>query len=103
MATAANPYAGSLADRDPLSVLNATPSRLRETAARLGAADLEQSLAPGKWSARKIICHLADCEIAFGYRWRQVAAQPRHAIQPFDQDLWAAQYDSLSANAARYV
>ena len=100
MATAANPYAGSLADRDPFSVLNATPSRLRETAARLGTADLEQSLAPGKWSARKIICHLADCEIAFGYRWRQVAAQPKHAIQPFDQDLWAAQYDSLPANEA---
>ncbi|HEY6991523.1 MAG TPA: DinB family protein [Bryobacteraceae bacterium] len=100
METAANPYAGSLAGRDPFSVLQSTPARLREVAARLGAAGLEASLAPGKWDARKIICHLADCEIAFGYRWRQVAVQPKHAIQTFDQDLWAAQYDSLSANEA---
>jgi uncharacterized damage-inducible protein DinB len=100
MATAANPYAGSLADRDPVSVLKATPGRLREAAARLGTGGLEESLAPGKWSARKIVCHLADCEIAFGYRWRQVAAQPHHMLQTFDQDLWAAQYDSLAANEA---
>ena len=100
MATAANPYAGSLANRDPLSVLQATSGRLRAVTARLGTGGLEQSLAPGKWSAGKIICHLADCEIGFGYRWRQVAAQPHHAIQTFDQDLWAAQYDSLSAKEA---
>jgi hypothetical protein len=101
MATAANPYAGNLADCDALSVLKATPGRLRQTAERLGAQGLlEKSVAPGKWSARKIICHLADCEIAFGYRWRQVAAQPHHVMQTFDQDLWAAQYDSLPANEA---
>jgi hypothetical protein len=101
MATAANPYAGNLADRDALGVLNSTPGRLREAAQRLRTQGLlEESVAPGKWSARNIICHLADCEIAFGYRWRQVAAQPHHVIQTFDQDLWAAQYDSLPANEA---
>jgi uncharacterized damage-inducible protein DinB len=100
MATAANPYAGNLADRDPLSVLKATPGRLREVVVRLGPLGLEESMAPGKWSARKVICHLADCEIGFGNRWRQVVAQPRHVIQTFDQDLWAAQYDSLPAGEA---
>ena len=100
MATAANPYAGNLADRDPFSVLTATAGRLREVVRRLGADGLLQSVAPGKWSVGKIICHLADCEIAFGYRWRQVAAQPHHTIQTFDQDLWAAQYDSLPSKEA---
>ena len=47
-----------------------------------------------------MICHLADCEIAFGYRWRQVAAQPGHVIQTFDQDLWATQYDTLDSKQA---
>jgi uncharacterized damage-inducible protein DinB len=100
MATAANPYAGPLADRDPLPVLNETPGRLKEARDRLGAAGLEKSLAPGKWSVGKIFCHLADCEIAFGYRWRQAAAERHHRVQPFDQDLWAAHYDSLSADRA---
>jgi uncharacterized damage-inducible protein DinB len=100
MATAANPYAGNLGDRDTRSVLQATPGRLRDVVARLGAEGLEQSLAPGKWSAGKIVCHLADCEIAFGYRWRQVAAEPHHTIQTFDQDLWSRQYGSLSAKEA---
>ena len=100
MATAANPYAGNLADHEALSVLTATPARLREVVNRLGADGLLQSVAPGKWRAREIICHLADCEIAFGYRWRQVAAQPHHTIQTFDQDLWAAQYDSLPSKEA---
>lgn len=100
MATAANPYAGNLADRDPVSVLKETPSRLRKTIERLGRTGIEESAAPGKWSARKIVCHLADCEIAFGNRWRQVVAQPGHAIQTFDQDAWAAQYDSLPASEA---
>src|SRR5262245_52586511 len=100
MATIANPYAGPLAGRDPLPVLNETPGRLKEAADRLGAAGLEKSLAPGKWSVGKIFCHLADCEIAFGYRWRQTAAEQYHKIQPIDQDLWAAPYGSLDANQA---
>src|SRR5882757_1760438 len=100
MATAANPYAGYLGGRDPIAVLNETPRRLKQAVERLGATGLEQSWAPGKWSARKIICHLADCEIAFGYRWRQIAAQPHHLIQPFDQDAWAVTYDSLGAEEA---
>jgi uncharacterized damage-inducible protein DinB len=83
-----------------MTVLKATPKRLQELAQQLGPAGLERSWAPGKWSARKVLCHLADCEIAFGYRWRQVVAQPHHLIQPFDQDDWAAGYDSLGAEEA---
>jgi hypothetical protein len=100
MATIANPYANPLAGRDPIPVLNDTPRCLREVAQRLGSKGLEQSLAPGKWSVGKMFCHLADCEIAFGYRWRQTVAEPHHKVQPFDQDLWAGQYGSLSAYRA---
>jgi hypothetical protein len=100
MATATNPYAGFLGDRDAMAVLKETPGRLEELVRRLGTSGLERSWAPGKWKARNIVCHLADCEIAFGYRWRQAAAQPHHLIQTFDQDLWAAGYESLGAEEA---
>ena len=50
------------------------------------------SPAPGKWNAREIVCHLADCEVVFGYRLRQGLAEDFHVIQPFDQDAWASSY-----------
>lgn len=61
---------------------------------------MERSLAPGKWPARAIVCHLADCELAFAFRLRQALAEPHHVIQPLDQDAWAKPYGSLSADAA---
>src|SRR5258708_35038196 len=54
----------------------------------------------GKWSFRQIVCHLADTEIAFGFRLRQALAEPNHIIQPFDQDRWADRYDSYDLASA---
>ncbi len=69
-------------------------------AERLGPDGLERSLAPGKWPARLILCHLADCEAVFAFRLRQALAEPHHVIQPFDQDVWATRYANLDAQAA---
>jgi hypothetical protein len=100
MATIAQPYASLLGSRDPLSVISETSERINAIAGQLGAAGLARSYGPGKWTAHQIICHLADCELTFGYRWRQVAAQPKHLIQPFDQEVWAANYQSLDSKLA---
>ncbi len=95
-----NPYAKFLAERDPLPVITATPGRLSAVLGDLGQDGAERALAPGKWSARKILCHLADTELAFAFRLRQTLAEPHHVIQPFDQDRWADIYDSFEATAA---
>jgi hypothetical protein len=95
-----NPYASFLGGQDPLPVIAATAARLSALAEKLGPKGLERSLAPGKWSARKIICHLADTEVAFAFRLRQAAAEPHHVIQPFDQDKWAASYDAFDTRGA---
>jgi len=100
MATAVNPYAKYLGDRDPLDVLSETPARLQALIEALGPQRMKESYAPGKWPLNTVVCHLADSELAFGYRWRQVVAQPHHIIQPFDQDIWAAHYSSLDPKAA---
>jgi hypothetical protein len=99
MATAFNPYAKNLAGRDPLEVLTETPGRLNSLVKTLGPR-MNESYAPGKWTLNTVVCHLADCELAFGYRWRQVVAQPHHLIQPFDQDAWASHYPALDASNA---
>ena len=98
-----NPYASFLGTRDPKTVISETGARLADLARRLGAQKLERSPAPGKWSPREILCHLADCEIVFATRLRQTLAQPHHMIQPFDQDDWARQYSSFTAEGALAV
>ncbi len=95
-----NPYASFLGDRDPVHIIERTPRTLSEIIAKLHAAGLEWRPAPGKWNAREILCHLADCEIAFAFRLRQTLAESHHVIQPFDQEKWSGRYGGLSASAA---
>ena len=63
-----NPYAEALGERDPVEVIAQTPGRLAQKIEGLSAAEIEARPAPGKWSVREIVAHLADCEIAFGFR-----------------------------------
>ncbi len=100
MATASNPYAQLLGGRDALEVLSETPTRLQTLIDKLGPAGMKESYAPGKWTLNTVVCHLADCELTFGYRWRQVAAQAHHIIQTFDQDAWSTNYAGLDAKLA---
>ena len=95
-----NPYASFLGDRNPIDVIEATSRRLSEVVTTLGPSSLEWRPAPGKWNAREILCHIADCEIAFAFRLRQTLAETNHVMQPFDQEKWAGMYGGLSARAA---
>ncbi len=98
-----NPYASFLGDRDPRQAIAATPERLTALFQQLGAEGAEQVPKPGKWSARQILCHLADCEIVFAFRLRQALAEDDHIIQPFDQDRWAAAYNTFDVASAMAV
>lgn len=97
--SAANPYASQLGNLNAREVMKATPHNLIHLADRLGSGGFDRSYAPGKWTARVILCHLADCEIAFAFRIRQALAEDQHVIQPFDQDAWAHSYGNPSFHA----
>ena len=60
-----------------------------------GAAgpELDFVPAPGKWSVRQILCHLADGEIVAGARFRSILAEDNPLIVGYDQDAWAANLD----------
>jgi len=72
-------------------------------------ADLDRRPAPGKWSAREIVHHLADSEMTSAIRLRRLIAEDRPEIQGYDEEEFARRlfYDrpiehSLSAfKAAR--
>jgi DinB superfamily len=105
MTAVANPYAADIGNLEPRNIIADTAHELIRLEEQLGADGLERSLAPGKWTARMILCHLTDCEIAFGFRLRQALAEPHHVIQPFDQDAWNRRYQdpSMTAHTALQV
>jgi hypothetical protein len=95
-----NPYASFLDEREPIEVIRATPALLENLIQTLDSEALNRVPAPGKWSIREILCHLADVEVAFAFRLRQALAEDHHVIQPFDQDKWAASYSLYEPSAA---
>ena len=49
--------------------------------------------APGKWSIRQILAHLADAELVGAHRFRQVLAEDSPTLIAFDQEAWARNLD----------
>jgi hypothetical protein len=95
-----NPYASQLGNQDPIQVLSRTAPELARISQTLGSARINQPPAPGKWSPREVLIHLADAELAFGFRYRQALGEENHTVQPFDQDLWAKSYSAYDAKQA---
>jgi DinB superfamily len=83
-----NPYGADLGDRDPLDALAETPGRIRTLVQGWSTEQFERSYAPGKWSAREVLIHLAQVEIALPARARFALSQEGYAAQPFSQDDW---------------
>jgi uncharacterized damage-inducible protein DinB len=104
---AVNPYASLLNDpseiNDPDQIIKSTPVKIENLLAALGPEKLNVQPAPGKWSVRDILSHLADTEIVFAFRLRQALAQDKHTIQPFDQDKFALRYSHYDARIAAAV
>jgi hypothetical protein len=51
--------------------------------------ELDARPAPGKWSAREIVHHLADSEMTSAIRLRRLIAEDRPVIQGYDQEEFA--------------
>lgn len=91
-----------LGSRDPLQVLAGTADELAARTDALDDAQLARPERPGKWSIRHVLQHLADSELAWGWRLRMVLAHERPRITGYDQDLWAERlsYDQVEPSHA---
>lgn len=56
---------------------------------KITAEELDAAAAPGKWTTRQIIHHLADSEMTAAVRFRLLLAEDRPAIKAYDQDRLA--------------
>ncbi len=94
--TPTTPYTADLNGRDPLEALRDTPIRIRALADSWSPQQHERTYAPGKWSARQILIHLAQSEMALGARARLALSTTPYTSQPFDQDAWMARDSAIS-------
>jgi uncharacterized damage-inducible protein DinB len=91
-----------LGSRDPIGVLRSTPHALGRSLDSMSSDQARQPEAPGKWSVRHVLQHLADAELVWGYRTRMVLGQDRPSLIGYDQDLWAERlyYDQIDPRDA---
>jgi uncharacterized damage-inducible protein DinB len=95
-----HPYLKYLDGIDLLTTLEETPLRIAEIVARWPDAAFERTHAPGKWTARQVLAHLAHAEMVFANRLRFGLAEDGYVIQPFDQDAWIAAEPAADGRAS---
>jgi hypothetical protein len=78
-----------LGDEEPIGVQQATPSQLDRRLRDVAPKELIRRPAPEKWSIAEIEAHLADGELAMGWRLRNMLANPGAALTWWEQAVWA--------------
>lgn len=68
----------------------AGPRRLRDAIAGMTADDLDARPIPGKWSARDVVCHVADYEPVYADRMKRVIAEDEPTLLGGDPCAMAA-------------
>ena len=100
MTAPTTPYSSYLGDKDPLDSIRNNVEQILALTSDWPANRFERSYAPGKWTARQVLTHLAQTELALGTRARMAVVTPKYASQNFDQDAWIALDAGLPGRAA---
>ena len=95
-----NPYAPDLGDRDPVASLVDTPARYVALVRQWTPELFERRYAPGKWTARQVLIHLAQAELMVQPRIRLALTAPGYVVQPFEQDDVLALEANVDATTA---
>jgi hypothetical protein len=83
-----------------IDLIESGPAMSHAAVVELPTDILDYKPAPDKWSIREIVCHLADIEILYGYRLRQMIADDKPVIAPIDQDAWASKLQYAKSDLA---
>ena len=75
--------------RDPLDVQAELAGWIEQRTASLDDATLRRPEAPGKWSVIEVVQHLADTELAYGYRVRMILTHDAWPVEVFDREAWS--------------
>ena len=96
-------YAKALGDDEPIELSRKAPKRIKKLIRGLSEKELSKRPAPGKWSIKEIIAHLADGEVIIGSRERFVAAQDKAPLPGYDQDAFVEHLGTERAKTAELL
>jgi DinB family protein len=88
-------YSAVLGDREPLEAIRENTDRVRSLTTGWTEPQFERTYASGKWTARQVLIHLAQTEMALGTRARMALSTPDYVAQRFDQDTWVVRESRL--------
>ena len=86
-----------------LEAAEKSPKQVAAAVSGLPEKVLRYKPAPDKWCIQEILGHLADIEIVYAYRLRQMLADKKPIIAPMDQNDWAQNLGCLETPPAELV
>ena len=86
-----------------LEAAEKNPKQIAAAVSGLPEKVLRYKPAPDKWCIHEILGHLADVEIVYAYRLRQMLADKKPVIAPMDQNDWARNLGYLETPPAELV
>lgn len=91
-------YLSRVPDGDLLRTLESQRRETQQLLAGLSEQQARHRYAPGKWSIKEVIGHVADAERVFCYRALTFARGGAQALPGFDEQAWApaGKFDSRS-------
>jgi hypothetical protein len=75
--------------KEHLDAAEKSPKQVAAAVSGLSEKMLRYKPAPDKWCILEVLAHLADVEIVYAYRLRQMIADKKPVIAPMDQNEWA--------------
>jgi uncharacterized damage-inducible protein DinB len=80
-----------------------SPKQIAAAVSGLPEKVLHYKPAPDKWCIHEILGHLADVEIVYAFRLRQMLADKKPTIAPMNQDDWTQNLGNLQTPPAELV
>lgn len=86
-----------------LDAAEKSPKEIAAAVLGLPEKTLRYKPSPDKWCIWEMLGHLADMEILYAYRIRQMVADKDPVIAPIDQDAWAKNLGYLESPISELV
>ena len=86
-----------------LDAAEKSPKEIAAAVSGLSGKVLRYKPSPEQWCVLEILGHLADVEIIYGYRLRQMLADTKPVLAPLDQNAWARNLNYLDSPPSELV
>jgi hypothetical protein len=86
-----------------LDAAEKSPKQIAAAVSGLAEQTVHYKPGPDKWCILEVLGHLADMEVMYAYRMRQMLADKKPVIAPIDQDDWAKNLHYTEESAAELV